>query len=118
MRLRAYRTLILVLVGAVALAAVSVLVGSRMESPAQVAANARPPTPSVPKVRVRSGILKATVAFRAEVSESSPVAIRTPTSIGSADPVVTAMLLKRGALASEGDLVMSVAERPVFVLRG
>jgi Putative peptidoglycan binding domain len=118
MRPRGYRRLLLVLVAAVALAAISAFVGGRMESPAQVAASARPPAPSIPRVRVRYGVLRSTVALRADVTESSPVAVGAPRSTGGDDPVVTALPLKPGAPVVEGALLLSVAERPVFVLRG
>jgi Putative peptidoglycan binding domain len=115
---RASQRLLLVLGGAVVLAGLSAFVGSKMESPAQVAASARPPAPSVPRVPVRYGVLRSTVALRAEVTESSPISIGVPASIGRADPVVTALPARPGARVVEGALLLSVAERPVFVLRG
>jgi peptidoglycan hydrolase-like protein with peptidoglycan-binding domain len=89
-----------------------------MSSPAQIAATAKPPPRSIPKVRVRRGVLRTTVAFRANVSDTSPIEIGAPLSIGSDDPVITAMAVKRGGSVSEGDLIMAVAGRPVLVLEG
>jgi hypothetical protein len=115
---RSGRWVLLLLVGSVLLAVFSAFVGSKMSSPAQIAATAKPPPRSIPKVRVHRGVLRATVAFRAKVSDTSPTLIGMPSSIGSDYPVITAMAMKRGKQVSEGDLVMAVAGRPVFVLEG
>lgn len=115
---RSAHWLILLMVGALILAIFSAFVGSKMSSPAQIAADAKPPRPSIPKVRVRFGVLKATATFRAEVDDSTPISVGVPKSIGDADPIVTAMNVHRGQVVSEGDVVMSVATRPVFVLKG
>jgi peptidoglycan hydrolase-like protein with peptidoglycan-binding domain len=105
-------------IGVVALATVSFLVGRQMASPAQVAAQARPPTPSVPTVAVRAGVLKTTVTFRATIGETATVAVTAPTSVGADRPVVTGLSVAAGDQVADGQVVMSVAERPVFVLAG
>lgn len=113
------RGTLLALLGTTVIVAIgSFLVGSHLASPAQVAANARAPKPTTPHVAVRYGVLRATVAFRADVTESSTVNITTPTSVPPARPVITSLSISRGAAVHEGQVVASVAERPLFVLQG
>jgi len=83
-----------------------------MSSPAQIAARAEAPTPSIPRVRVRFGVLKSTVAFRGNITESKPTEIGIPKSVGDDDPMVTALYVKRGAIANNGELIFSVAVHP------
>lgn len=86
------------------------------QTPAQLAADAKPPDPSV---------LTAEVELR-ELSEELTVggkflASQSTTSITDASwdaPVVTALKSSQGAEVNEGEVVAEVSGRPVIILRG
>lgn len=112
------RALAIVVGCAVALAVVAGVVGSRFASPRQIAASASSP----PIVRVTQpvsfGILHATVAIRGSVVDPDPVAVGLPDDLGTSLPVITSVNANVGSTVSEGEVLFSVAQRPVVVLKG
>jgi peptidoglycan hydrolase-like protein with peptidoglycan-binding domain len=100
------------------LAVAAVLAGRHFESPDQLAASAAPPSPSVITATVKFGPLAATVALRAEVTEVNPVKVTVPTDLGGSLPVVTSVNAKTGGIVDNGAELLTVAERPVFVMAG
>lgn len=112
------RALIFIVVVAVALAVVAGVLGSRFASPRQLAASATSP----PSVRVTQpvsfGVLRATVAIRGSVVEVDPVAVGIPDDLGSSLPVITSVGAQVGSIVSEGEVLFSVAQRPVIALKG
>lgn len=93
--------------------------GRSIESPAEAAARAEPPEPSLITVAVEQSRLSADVIARGDIVFDDPVTIRLSGAGGAAGvtPVVT-RLPGEGAELAEGALIIEVAGRPVFLLEG
>ncbi len=111
------RLLVLVAVP-LAVAAGAVIVASHSPTPAQLAANARPPAPTVLTASVRYGVLTNSVVFRADVADANPSIAGVPASVGSDGQVITEMAVRPGDTASDGQLVAEVSTRPIFLAVG
>lgn len=107
-----------VLLGAAILAAVVGVSLQYFKSPSEVAASASPPKPSLLTTSVVYGPLDAGILFRADVGDASPVQIGVPDSLGNWLPIVTSLNVGPGATVAEGDVVMSIAGRPVIAMLG
>ena len=116
------RLVALVLGLAVLLAVGAWLAGRQIRSPAQVAAETAPPNPSAITVPVERQVLSSEVIVRGTVRYGSPQPVVLATSevkqasTGGEEIVTTRP--RRGNTVGEGDVVMSVSGRPVFVLGG
>jgi len=112
----------LVLGLAVLLAVGAWLAGRQIRSPAQVAAETAPPNPSAITVPVERQVLSSEVIVRGTVRYGAPQPVVLATSevkqasTGGEEIVTTRP--RRGSTVGEGDVVMSVSGRPVFVLGG
>ncbi len=104
---------------AVAAALVGVFFGSRIRSPAEVAAEARPPEPSNITVEVTLQVLSADVITRGDVVYDEPVQISLS---GAFAETTTALVVTQSVEVDteldEGDVAVAVTGRPVFLLRG
>lgn len=115
----ASRRSILAIVAAVAVlaAAVGWFAGQNIKSPADLAAESEPPEASLITVPVEKRDLSSNVVIRGQVefSESEDISVS-----GSADGVaiITRLPIAKGDMLNEGDVVVEVAGRPVFVLEG
>ena len=110
--------LALSLVFVVLLAVVSWVAGSRIQSPAEAAARTAPPTPSPILVPVEKRILTSDVITRGTARFGLPQSISlAPSPLKSRTGVVTT-LPERGDQLEEGDVLLTVSGRPVFVLQG
>lgn len=87
-------------------------------SPAQVAANAKAPKASLITQRVRFGVLAVPVNMRANVSNGNPLQIAPPSDLGGSLAIVTSINVHPGQHVGQGTLLLTVAERPVFVFGG
>ena len=106
------------LVFVVLLAVVSWIAGSRIQSPAEAAARTAPPTPSPILVPVEERILTSDVITRGTARFGLPQAISlAPSPLKSGGGIVTT-LPERGEQFEEGDVLLTVSGRPVFVLQG
>lgn len=103
-------------VGAVALAAW--LVGARVRSAEQAAATAAPPPRSLVTAPVERRVLASTVVSRGDVMPAVSTAVLGPNPEGDDAAVVTATFAAVGDLVDEGDRVVEVSGRPVFVAQG
>jgi hypothetical protein len=112
------RVLAILITFAVLLSVVSALVGSRFSTTNQIAARSTPPPSSLITVPLQYGHLVASVSMRANVSVSDPVLVAVPDDLGSDLAVVTTLSVTNGSSVSEGQVLLSVAESPVFVLQG
>lgn len=92
------------------------LAGSAMRSPAQAAAGAKPPEPSVITADVELRVLATTVIARGDVAAATTFAVGIPSSASAA--TVTAVAVSVGDEIGAGEWVIEVAGRPVFVFEG
>jgi HlyD family secretion protein len=115
---RRSRALPVLVVLALVLGVVAGVVARGFVSPAQEAANAKSPAASLITARVRFGILAIPVTMRANVGNGNPVQVGAPGDLGSSLAVVTSVDVSRGQRVGQGRLLVTVAERPVFVFQG
>ena len=110
--------LVLGLVAVVAAAAVGWVAGSRIKSPAQVAAEAEPPEPSLITVPVERMVIANDVVTRGTVRFDQPEAVNLP-PLAQPDltPVVT-RIPAPGDELPEGSVLFELAGRPTFALQG
>ncbi|UQD69694.1 peptidoglycan-binding protein [Bradyrhizobium japonicum] len=107
---------ILGLVGGTALGAW--YMGSRIQSPAEVAARTAPPEPSPILVPVESRVLSSDVVTRGTVRFGLPQPISIAPSIVKGGAGLISSLPRPNTQFKEGDVIMSASGRPVLVLRG
>jgi hypothetical protein len=119
---RRNRTVAAVLAAAVALAVVAWIAGEQIRSPAQIAAETAAPRPSAITVPVERRMLSTEVIVRGTVRYGSPQNVELATSelkqnSGTGADIITSVP-RPGRRFGEGTVAMTVAGRPVFVLRG
>lgn len=111
-------TLVLVLVVVVIVATGSWIAGSRIQSPAEVAARTAPPTPSPILVPVEERVLTSQIVTRGTARFGLPQSVSlVPSDLKSGAAVITT-LPQRNTQLNEGDLMLTASGRPVFVLQG
>ncbi|MFE4602551.1 peptidoglycan-binding protein [Kitasatospora indigofera] len=121
---RRRRAVLAAAVGA-ALVSVGAVAGSSfVQSPAQAAADTRPPRASVLTAVVTSQVLRSTVVLRGTFSDGKKVSV-TPASVaatadnpGGAGAVVTRLMVKQGDEVRAGVPLVEYSGRPVFALEG
>jgi multidrug efflux pump subunit AcrA (membrane-fusion protein) len=115
------RNMALMVVGASVLsAAIGIVVGRSIQSPADAAADAAAPTPSRITVPVERRALTARLISNGEVQFNEPTPLRLAGAVGAsggATQVVTQIPELNRELA-EGDVALEVSGRPVFVFEG
>lgn len=110
--------LILILLLVVGSAAAGWVAASRIKSPAQVAAEAEPPEPSLITVPVERTVIANDVIVRGTVRFENPEPVVSGGIVlPGVDPVVT-MIAGEGDTLDEGDVLYELAGRPTFVLSG
>jgi peptidoglycan hydrolase-like protein with peptidoglycan-binding domain len=121
---RRRRWLLSVALTAVFFATGGLAASTLVKSPAQVAAETRPPAPSLLTAEVVREKLSATVVMRGTYNSGRRQAFTPTDAAASANGpgadvlMVTAVKAKAGKRVSAGDVVLEVSERPVFVLPG
>ena len=103
---------------AAAIAVAAWLVGSRIESPADVAARTAPPPPSPILVPVELRLLASTIVTRGTARFGLPQKIALAPSVLKGSPGLIGTLPLRNLQLDEGSVLMTASGRPVFVLRG
>ncbi|HXV63552.1 MAG TPA: peptidoglycan-binding protein, partial [Vicinamibacteria bacterium] len=105
--------------GVVSLAAAgSWLVGSNIQSPAEIAARTAPPTPSPILVPVEERVISSDVVSRGTARFGLPQSVSIVPSALKAGAGVIAKIPSRGTQLTEGVAVLIASGRPVFVLEG
>lgn len=94
------------------------LAGSRIQSPAEAAARTAPPTPSPILAPVEKRVLTSDIVTRGTARYGLPQSISLVPSTTKGYTGIITTLPARGAQVNEGDLLLTVSERPVFVLQG
>ncbi|MFI6465523.1 peptidoglycan-binding protein [Streptomyces sp. NPDC050538] len=91
-----------------------------IRSPAQAAAETAPPEPDVLTAPVEHRVLKDTIVLRGTVraGQTVEVAPQSAGGDGAGAPVVTRVPVKAGQRVRDGQVVLEVSGRPVFVLPG
>ena len=108
---------------ALATGAVGWLAGAQVRSPADAAAAHRPPTASLITVAVEQRTLTATVTAQGTVAYGAPQPVTLTGSVAAGDsasspePLITKVPAANRTL-HEGDVLLEVSGRPVFVLTG
>lgn len=92
--------------------------GTNVRSPAQAAAEARPPPASPITAPVEKRKLTATLITRGTVRAARRIDVGFEGSVPGARTVVTKQPLAVGAEVTEGTVLVEVAGRPVFALQG
>jgi peptidoglycan hydrolase-like protein with peptidoglycan-binding domain len=92
--------------------------GSRIESPAEVAARTAPPPPSPVLVPVERRVLSADVVTRGTVRFGLPQPISIAPSALKASAGLVTTLPVRNSQVEQGDVLLTASGRPVFVLQG
>ena len=92
--------------------------GSRIESPAEVAARTAPPAPSPILVPVEQRVLSSDLVTRGTVRFGLPQPVSIVPSTLKPTPSLFATLPLRNAQFTEGDVMLTASGRPVFVLQG
>ncbi len=112
------RRVVLALVAVIAVlsAVVGWVGGQRIKSPAEIAAEQEPPTPSLITVPVELRTLSQSVVVRGTIRPSDETELEAPVVDGST--VITQLPKETGDLVTEGDVVLEVAGRPVIALQG
>lgn len=111
------KVLALGLLGAVALVAAGFGAGQAVKSPQEAAADAEGPGPTTLTVPVERRELVAKVVLRGDVAASMNRAVVGPVS-AEGSSVVTRVRTKRGQRIKPGVVLVEVAGRPVFALKG
>lgn len=92
--------------------------GTRIQSPAEVAARIAAPTPSPILVPVEERVLSADVITRGTIRFGLPQPVALAPSPLKAGPGLITSLPVRNAQIHEGDVILTASGRPVFILQG
>jgi len=121
-RLRRRRIFLAAIVALVVVAAAGgVLLATQIKSPAQLAAETRPPPATVLTATVQRTVLTSTVLGQAVVGPPREVSL---SDIGGGaagpgvQPIVTRIFCRTGSRVRQGTVILEVAGRPFFVLQG
>jgi hypothetical protein len=115
------RTLAVTVVVAMLVLGAGFLAGRLVRSPAQQAADASGPGPTLLTVPIRMETLTAQVVTRGDVSAGTQTNIDPPaggTSGSSSTPIVTRVAVSAGQQINQGQVLAEVSGRPVFALTG
>ena len=105
------------IVALIATAGTAWWVGSNTQSPDQAAARAAEPEASWISAPVEFRVLSSTLVTRGDVRPQVRTDVGVPVSV-EGDPVLTQSVVAAGDVVNEGDRVVEVSGRPVFVLQG
>lgn len=110
---------IAIVLGVVVLAAVvSWFAGANIISPAEAAARTAPPTPSPILVPVEERVLTSDIVTRGTGRFGLPQSISIVPSVLKADVGIVTSLPAPNTQVHEGDTLLTISGRPVFVLQG
>jgi len=107
-----------VLVLTVVVAVVAFLIGRGVSTPAEQAARAKPPAPSVLTAPVVLTHARTTVVLRGTLTDGGAISVGVPGDLSGDLAVVTAVSTSPGAHVADGSLIAAIAGRPVFVMEG
>lgn len=103
----------------VASGALGWVVGTRITSPAEAAARAQAPEPSLITVAVDERLLSADIRARGSIDFDDPVSLSMSGTVGETGVAqIVTMVPAEGTDLTEGSVALEVAGRPVFLLEG
>lgn len=111
------RVVVLLLVTSLVTGGVGVAAGWLIRSPAQVAAQAAPPQPSVITASVSEGSVKQEREFGGKVALGNTVALN-PEPPAEVTMVMTEQTVPVGGTVEAGQVIVEVSDRPVIYLEG
>jgi hypothetical protein len=118
------RAMLIIAVAAAVTSTGGLVASTVVKSPAQLAADTRPPNASVLTAKVVHKVLSTTLIMRGTFTAGRQYKF-TPTSVaasshgdGAADLVVTAVHAHAGTQVRAGEVLLEVSERPVYALQG
>jgi peptidoglycan hydrolase-like protein with peptidoglycan-binding domain len=117
---RRWRVLALVaalVLGALSIASAAFVVGSRLRSPDQAAADAAPPSPSLVTAEATLRELSEPVVLRGQIRPGVSVKLLTPTTAVGPSSVVTKVLVKKGDQLKEGRVLLERSGQPMIALK-
>ena len=94
------------------------LAAARVKSPAKLAAEAAPPTPSLITYPVEKRILSADLIVRGTMRYSDPIVVVLAPSVLRPSPALVSQPPIKGVTLNEGDVAMVISGRPVFAVVG
>ncbi|HEV2784581.1 MAG TPA: peptidoglycan-binding protein [Actinophytocola sp.] len=100
----------------VCLVVAGAVLGPRLRSPEQAAADAAPPPASLVTVAAERRVLVEPVVLRGQVTAGPSVALLPPAAAVGEDSVVTKVSVHTGQKLAEGDVVIARADQPMFAL--
>lgn len=113
------RTLLLIVLVAVAVASAATwAAAARIRSPAEEAARMAAPEPTPILVPVVERVLTSRVVSRGTAHYGSPLQLSLSPSALKSGPRVVTTLPRPSSVVREGEVLLTVSGRPVFVLRG
>ncbi|MFJ8442775.1 peptidoglycan-binding protein [Kitasatospora griseola] len=115
---RRRRALLVVVAGAVVVSGAGMAAATLIKSPAQAAADTKPPEPDVLTAQVERRVLTSSVVVRGTVTAGQSIDVAPLGGSTGGKPVVTKLPVKVGNSVTAGQLLLETAGRPVFALRG
>lgn len=112
------RVVVAGLVAVVFLAAAGWVAAGQIKSPAQIAADTAPPTPSLLTAQVERRSLSTEVIARGTGRYGKPEAISLPSSSLKTSSQIVSRVPKPDQVLRERSIALTVSGRPVFVLQG
>jgi hypothetical protein len=97
---------------------IAFLIGRGVSTPAQQAARAKAPPPSLLTAPVLLTHARTTVVLRGTLTDGGAISVGPPGDLSGDLAVVTGVGTAPGAKVTDGSLIGAVADRPVFVLQG
>lgn len=110
------RVLVMVVITAVLCTALGWFASRMVESPAEAAARAAPPPPSIITAPVSLKHLESTILTRARVIPGDTFTVQPTSATGRS--IVTAPPPESGASIAQGDVILEVSGQPVIALAG
>ena len=104
--------------GAAAISVAGLAATLWVKSPAQLAAEHGPPSPSILTAPVAEQVLTATVVVRGTVVAGSPLSVTPTGAQGASSLVITRTPKHPGDAVTPGSVLVEVSGRPVIALRG
>jgi peptidoglycan hydrolase-like protein with peptidoglycan-binding domain len=116
--MRRRNLLLLVLASIVLSSLVTWVANEQIRSPSEAAAQTAPPDPTPILVPVEKKVLVTRIVTRGTAHYRSPRSLSVPASFLKTIPRIVTTAPRQGVIVHEGDVLMTISGRPVFLLTG